>query len=47
MHADLSYRILAVEFIMQLLTLNADGVVVLEYGLIGALVTVAAIWAQI
>jgi hypothetical protein len=31
---------------MQLLKLSADGVVVLEYGLIGALVTVVAVWAQ-
>jgi hypothetical protein len=35
----------AVEFIMQLLKLSADGVV-LEYGLIGVLTTVVAIWAQ-
>jgi hypothetical protein len=31
---------------MQLLKLSADGAVVLEYGLIGALVTVVAVWAQ-
>jgi Flp pilus assembly pilin Flp len=35
-----------VKFMMKLLTLNERAIIVLEYGLITALVAVVTIWAQ-